>query len=227
MRYVWNLVEEYFRLGRRWWSARIPLRLMVTWLRRWDVKTAAGVDAFIANPTCVQDRICRIYGRESTVIHPPADAGFFTPSSRPREDWYLCASAFAPYRRADLAIEAFRESGRRLKVVGAGQDEKRIRNLAGGSVEVLGWLPDEKLREAYRRCRALVFPGEEDFGIVQVEAQLCGTPVVAYRKGGMLDSVVAGVTGVFFREQTAEPLNAAAAGRDPAARGAFLTSPIP
>lgn len=209
MRYVWDMYEEYFRASRRWKPVRAVLDLMARRLRAWDVRTAAGVDAFVANSTAVAERIRRIYGRESTVLHPPADAEFFTPSTAPREDWYLCASALAPYKRADLAIEAFRRSGRRLKVVGTGQDDARIRKLAGGSVEVLGWIPDEDLRDLYRRGRALVFAGEEDFGIVPVEAQLCGMPVVAFGRGGALDSVVDGQTGIFFRDQTPESLNAA------------------
>lgn len=209
MRYVWDMVEEYFHLSRRGALTRWPLQLMVNRLRAWDVRTAAGVDAFIANSTTVRDRIRRLYGRESTVIHPPADAGFYTPDFGPREDWYLCASAFAPYKRMDLVMEAFRRNGRRLKVVGSGQDEANLRRLAGGNVEVLGWLPDDRLREMYRRCRALVFAGEEDFGIVPVEAQLCGAPVIAYGKGGLLDSVVDGVTGLFFAVQTVEAVNAA------------------
>jgi glycosyltransferase involved in cell wall biosynthesis len=209
MRYVWDMYEEYFHPSRRGWIARRLIERMARKLRAWDVRTAAGVDAFIANSTTVAERIRRIYGRESTVIHPPADADFFTPAESPREDWYLCASAFAPYKRADLVIEAFRRSGRRLKVVGAGQDETRIRRLAGGNIEVLGWLPDEGLRDLYRRGRALVFAGEEDFGIVPVEAQLCGMPVVAFGRGGLRDSVVDGETGIFFAEQSPESLDAA------------------
>jgi glycosyltransferase involved in cell wall biosynthesis len=208
MRYVWDMYEEYFHPSRRWKPLRAMIDFMARRLRAWDVRTAAGVDAFIANSTTVAERIRRIYGRESAVIHPPADADYFTPSPSPREDWYLCASAFAPYKRADLVIEAFRKSGRKLKVVGAGQDESRIRKLAGGPIEVLGWMSDEGLRDLYRRGRALVFAGEEDFGIVPVEAQLCGMPVVAFGRGGLLDSVIDGETGVFFPEQTTESLNA-------------------
>jgi len=209
MRYVWDMYEEYFHASRRSRPVRAMLDALAGYLRRWDVRTAAGVDAFIANSTTVEERIRRIYGRGSTVIHPPADADYFTPSSTPREDWYLFASALSPYKRADLAIEAFRKSGRRLKVVGSGQDEGAIRRMAGGAVEVIGWLPDSGLRDLYRRGRALIFPGEADFGIVPVEAQLCGMPVIAYGRGGLRDSVVDGETGLFFVNQTAEALNAA------------------
>jgi len=202
MRYVWDMVDEYFGGARR-----AILEPLIRFLRAWDVRTAGRVDSFIANSTCVAERIRRIYGRDSEVIHPPADADFYTPGSMPREEWFLCASAFAPYKRVDLVMDAFRRSGRPLKVVGAGQDEKRIRSLAGGNVELLGWQSDEVLRDLYRRCRALVFAGEEDFGIVPVEAQLCGAPVVAYGKGGLLDSVLDGRTGLFFREQTVASIN--------------------
>ncbi len=211
MRYVWDMYEEYFHPSRRWRPVRALIDLMARRLRAWDVRTAAGVDAFVANSTTVAERIRRIYGRESTVIHPPADAEFFTPGPEAREDWYLCASAFAPYKRADLVIEAFKASGRKLKVVGAGQDEARIRRMAGGHVDVLGWMSNEGLRDLYRRGRALVFAGEEDFGIVPVEAALCGMPVVAFGKGGLRDSVVDGETGIFFGEQTVDSLNAAVA----------------
>src|SRR5262245_9442756 len=209
MRYVWDMYEEYLHASRRWRPVRAMMNALANRLRSWDVRTAAGVDAFIANSTTVAERIRRTYGRESTVIHPPADAAYFTPGTAPREDWYLCASAFAPYKRTDLVIEAFRTSGRRLKVAGAGQDEGRLRKICGGSVEFVGWLPDEGLRDLYRRGRALVFAGEEDFGIVPVEAQLCGMPVVAFGKGGLRDSIVDGETGIFFPEQTVASLNAA------------------
>jgi glycosyltransferase involved in cell wall biosynthesis len=209
MRYVWDRYEDYFHASRRPRPVRALLDAMAGYLRRWDVRTAAGVDAFIANSTTVAERIRRVYGRDSAVIHPPVDADYFTPSSTPREDWYLCASAFAPYKRVDLVIEAFRKSGRLLKVVGVGQDEARIRRMGGGSVEVIGWVSDAGLRDLYRRGRALVFAGEEDFGIAPVEAQLCGMPVIAYGRGGLRDSVVENETGLFFPDQTPDAINAA------------------
>ncbi|MBI2900900.1 MAG: glycosyltransferase [Planctomycetes bacterium] len=202
MRYIWDMADEYFRGWRR--AVAEPV---LGFLRAWDRRTVARVDTFVANSSCVAERIRRIYGRDSEIVHPPADADFYTPASAPREEWYLCASAFAPYKRVDLAMEAFRASGRRLKVVGSGQDEARVRSLAGGNVDLLGWQPDEALRDLYRRCRALVFAGEEDFGIVPVEAQLCGAPVVAFGRGGLLDSVVEDRTGLFFHAQTVDAIN--------------------
>ena len=207
MRYIWDMYEEYFHASRLWQPFKTMIDVTAELLRAWDVRTSSHVDAFIANSTTVAARIRRIYRRDSTIIHPPADAEYFTPAPVPREDWYLCASAFSPYKRADLVIEAFRKSGRKLKVVGAGQDEVKIRKMCGGAVEFLGWLPDEGLRDMYRRGRGLIFAGEEDFGILPVEAQLCGMPVVAFGKGGLLDSIVDRETGVFFGRQTVESLN--------------------
>ena len=136
MRYIWDMYEEYFHASRLWLPLRTMVEVTAEFLRAWDMRSASGVDAFIANSTTVAARIRRIYKRDSTIIHPPADADYFTPSTAPREDWYLCASAFSPYKRADLVMEAFKKSGRKLKVVGAGQDEAKIRRLAGGSVVV-------------------------------------------------------------------------------------------
>jgi glycosyltransferase involved in cell wall biosynthesis len=196
MRYVWDAVDDYFGTGVK----RKLAGPLISRLRRWDRETASRVTEFVANSTGTAERIGRIYGREAVVVAPPVDVEFHTPGEGAREEWYLFAGAFAPYKRADLAIEACRRTGRRLKIVGAGQDEKRIRRLAGRDVEVLGWLDREALREMYRRCRALVFPGEEDFGIVMAEAQACGAPVVALGRGGARDVVEDGGTGVLYGE---------------------------
>jgi len=147
------------------------------------------------------------------VIYPPVDTEFYTPAPLPRQDFYLVVSAFAPYKRIDLAVEACRRLGRPLVVIGSGQDEARLRSLAAGAVQFLGWQPDEVIRAQMRRCRALLFPGEEDFGIVPVEAQACGTPVIAYGRGGATETVVpppaAQPTGLLFQEQVSACLIAA------------------
>ncbi len=200
MRYAWQLREAYFGQG---WTAKAADWLMDR-LRDWDHTTADRVSHFIAISETVRDRIRECYGRDSTVIYPPVDTEFFTPTDSPREVFYLCVSALAPYKRIDLAIQACRRLKRRLVVIGTGQDEKWLRSLAGQSVQMLGWQPDEVIRDHYRRCRALLFPGEEDFGIVPVEAQACGTPVIAYGKGGATETVVE--PGAFFEEQTVESL---------------------
>ena len=140
-------------------------------LREWDRRTSSRVTHFIAISETIRRRIAECYGRDSAVIYPPVDTDFYTPSYEPRDDYYLVVSAFAPYKRIDLAAEACTRLRRKLIVIGSGQDEKRLRGIAGPTIEFLGWQPDEAIRDHLRRCRALLFPGEEDFGIVPVEAQ--------------------------------------------------------
>lgn len=208
MRYAWDLDSEYVRAMPP--LARPAARATLSWLRRWDRGAAQRVDHFIANSQFVADRIRRHYGRESTVIHPPVDVGFFTPdgnSAQQRHNpFFLVVSRLVPYKRVDLAVEAFNLLGWPLVVVGDGPEAPRVRAMARTNVELVGEVSDEELRNYYRRCCALVFPGEEDFGIVPVEAQACGRPVIAYGRGGALETVVPGRTGVFFREQTVDAL---------------------
>jgi glycosyltransferase involved in cell wall biosynthesis len=157
----------------------------------------------------VQNRIRECYGRDSVVIYPPVDTDFYTPTPAPREDFYLVVSALAPYKRFDLAVEACSRLGRKLVVIGSGQDAAKLKAKAGPGVALLGWQPDEVIRDHLRRARALLFPGEEDFGIVPLEAQACGCPVIALGRGGATETVrplgdAADPTGIFFGEQTAE-----------------------
>jgi glycosyltransferase involved in cell wall biosynthesis len=213
MRYAWHMREAYFaRDGRRGITAKLRDRLLAQ-LRTWDYRTAERVTHFVAISQTVRQRIAECYGRDSRVIYPPVDTDFYTPAPVPREDYYLVVSAFAPYKRIDLAVQACRCLGRRLVVIGSGQDEARLRDLAGPRVQFLGWQPDEVIRDHMRRCRALLFPGEEDFGIVPVEAQACGTPVIAYGRGGATETVVAppggNPTGLLFAEQSTECVVAA------------------
>lgn len=213
MRYAWHMQDSYFhdrgwRGPKKWLAQKVLARL-----RDWDRRTAAGVTHFIANSQVVRRRIRDCYGRDAVVINPPADTNFYCPADEARENFYLILSAFAPYKRLDLAIEACRKLKRKLVVIGSGQDEKKLRALADENIQFLGWQPDEVLRDHLRRCQALLFPGEEDFGIVPVEAQACGTPVIAFGRGGATETVVpwpsAGATGVWFNEQTADGLIAA------------------
>jgi len=179
-------------------------------LRLWDVRTANGVDGFIAVSHFIARRIWKVYRRESTVMYPPVDVDSFTPGG-PKEDFYVTASRMVPYKRIDLIVEAFTAMpARTLVVIGDGPDFAKIQAKAGPNIRILGQQPFEALRDYLQRARAFVFAAEEDFGIVPVEAQACGTPVIAYGKGGVLESI-RGLdapipTGVFFEEQTVPAL---------------------
>ncbi len=216
MRYAWHLRDAYFGAGRvRGLKARLLGRLLAG-LRRWDRRTAARVSHFLAISRTVQQRIRECYGRDSAVIYPPVDTDFYCPAALPRTGPYLAVSAFAPYKRLDLAIEACNRLRRDLVVIGSGQDEARLKALAGPTVHFLGWQPDAVIRDHLRRCRALLFPGEEDFGIVPVEAQACGAPVLAFGRGGATETILppgtaAPPTGLFFGEQSVDALAAALA----------------
>jgi glycosyltransferase involved in cell wall biosynthesis len=212
MRYAWHMRDAYFgRFGgpAGWLAGRL-----LAGLRAWDRATADRVTHFIAISRTIQDRIRECYGRESAVIYPPVDTDYYYPAPVPREGFYLVVSAFAPYKRIDVAVTACRQLRRKLVVIGTGQDERRLHALAGPTISFLGWQSDEAIRDHFRRCRALLFPGEEDFGIVPVEAQACGTPVIAFGRGGAAETIVppdagAQPTGVFFSEQTTDSLAAA------------------
>jgi glycosyltransferase involved in cell wall biosynthesis len=155
----------------------------------------------------VRQRIRLHYGKDAYVIYPPVDTDFFTPQTQIASGcFYLVVSAFAPYKRVDLAIEAFNRLAYPLKIIGTGQDEKILRKMAKPNIEFLGWKDNEELRDYYRNCKALVFPGAEDFGIVPLEAQACGRPVIAFEKGGALESIKEGISGIFFKEQTIDCL---------------------
>ena len=187
MRYAWSGYADYSaRLGG---AAKWLFPPLVEYLRRWDNEANRGVHDFIANSHTVAERIRRYYGREADVLYPPVDTEFYSRNGR-ASDYYLMVTGFAPYKRVDVAVEAFGRLGRPLKVVGEGQDFERVRALGKPNVEFLGWQDDETIRELYRGCRAFIFPGEEDFGITPLEAQACGRPVLALGAGGALETVV-------------------------------------
>ena len=208
MRYAWTFFEEYFGDSRLKAAAAKPL---LAQLRRWDRRTAEEVDLFVAISKHVADRIQRFYGRESEIVYPAVDTTRCTPSpdGRCSADYDLIVSALVPYKRVDLAVELYSHKGWPLKVVGAGGMTDKLKRMAGPTVQILGSLSDDAILELYRNCRLLVFPGEEDYGIVPLEAQACGRPVVAYAKGGALETVVDGRSGIFFEEQTLDSLEAA------------------
>jgi glycosyltransferase involved in cell wall biosynthesis len=209
MRYAWHMKDVYFQktgLVKRLKAAAIDA--LLSRIRDWDRRTADRVTHFVAISRTVQDRIRECYGRDSVVIYPPVDTDFYVPAPVPREDFYLVVSALAPYKRFDLAIEACTRLGRKLVVIGSGQDAARLKAAAGPEVAFLGWQPDEVIRDYLRRARALLFPGEEDFGIVPLEAQACGCPVIAFGRGGATETIrplgdAMEPTGVFFTEQSA------------------------
>jgi glycosyltransferase involved in cell wall biosynthesis len=213
MRYVWDMHEAYFGRAASL-LARIGMSVWRRYLQRWDVAASERVDYFLANSRNVAVKIHKLYGREATVIHPPVDLKKFRPAGR-QKPYYLIVSALVPYKRIDIAIRAFNEMRLPLKVVGEGPLRRRLERSAGSNVEFLGWVDDSVLAALYGSCQALIFPGEEDFGIVPLEAQACGRPIIAYEKGGVLETVIpvtadtesgGSPTGIFFSEQTPEAL---------------------
>jgi len=204
MRYIWTQYEEYFGKNRAGLLTRAAMRACRGPLRRWDVATAGHPHHFVAISEDVRRRIRAIYGREADMIYPPVDTARFTLSTRD-DGYYLIVSALVPYKAVDIAIEAFNRAGERLVIVGEGPDGPRLKKLAGPTISFEGWQSDEALKEYYAGCRALIFPGEEDFGIVPVEAMATGKPVLALARGGALETVIdtpALRTGFFFREQS-------------------------
>ncbi|MBI3336727.1 glycosyltransferase [Candidatus Peregrinibacteria bacterium] len=207
MRYAWEMEEQYLddfsipNIGK-------PIaRAMLKKIRRWDLTTAKRTDVFIANSSITAERIQRIYNRKSVIIHPPVDEQFFAYDNQMQNierkiPYYLAVGRLVPYKRFDLLIHAANALNLHLKIVGEGREEKRLRALAGPTVEFLGHIPDTDLPVLYAGAKALLFPPFEDAGVVPLEAQACGTPVIAYRKGGALDTIIDGQTGLFFQEQT-------------------------
>lgn len=203
MRYAWTFYEEYFGAHA---GKRLIVKPLLAALRRWDRGNSARVDRFVAISRHVQERIRKFYDREADVVYPPVLTELYTPGPDVAGAYDLIVSALVPYKRVDLAVRAYTRSGFPLKIVGVGTETERLRRMAGRQIEFLGWQSDEQVRALYRGCRCLVFPGEEDFGIVPVEAQACGRPVVAFARGGALETIVPGVSGIFFNEQTEEAL---------------------
>ncbi|MEZ5317008.1 MAG: glycosyltransferase [Vicinamibacterales bacterium] len=204
MRYAWDQFEHYFGAERVGRPASAALRPVLAWLARWDRATAGRVDRFLANSQHVAGRIARYYDRQSAVVYPPVDTEFFTPGGAPGE-FVLVVSALVPYKRLDIAIRAAQRLKRPLKIVGTGPDRARLESLAAGrDVEFLGAIAPEALRDVYRGAQAVLMPGEEDFGIVPVEAMACGRPVVALDRGGARESVLHGETGFLVGAATAE-----------------------
>lgn len=204
MRYIWDRFDDYFPRSRP--LMRAGANAIAPWLRRWDVKTTAGVTQMIANSSFVRERIRRYYGRDAEIIHPYVDEAFFeAPLLEEREDHHIVISALVPYKHVELAMAA----GRRLVVIGGGPLYEQLRASAGPNIELMGPVSRDRIIERLSRARSLILPGVEDFGITPLEAMAVGTPVVALGEGGVRDSVIDGQTGVFFDRSDVASLRAA------------------
>jgi glycosyltransferase involved in cell wall biosynthesis len=214
MRYAWEMYYTYFSKNSLNPLVRWTVPFFMNYLRTWDEKSSDRVDHFVANSQNVRRRIQKHYRRDAEVIYPPVDTGYFG-MSKDQGDYFLVVSALVPYKRIDLAVLAFNQLNLPLLIVGEGAERKKLMRMAKGNIKFIDWQSGPELIGYYQRCRALIFPGEEDFGIVPVEAQACGKPVIAYGKGGATESVegaypdediASSHTGIFFHPQTAEAL---------------------
>ncbi|MGH9486156.1 MAG: glycosyltransferase [Terriglobales bacterium] len=217
MRYIWEMTHEYRRGMPGGWAGRGVFGLTCHYMRQWDLATAARVDHFVANCENVARRVQKHYRRKCDVIYPPVLTREMLEEpvlAEPPGDYYLVVSRLVAYKRIDLAVQACRRLGRRLLIIGGGEEEKRLRAMAGPGIEFLGEVGDEEVRGWLRSCRALIFPGEEDFGYAPVEAQASGRPIIAFGRGGVLETVrpwgpgtpVGGASGVLFFDATVESL---------------------
>lgn len=204
MRYVWDMYHDYLKNAGM--VKRILMPYFVHYLRLWDMATASRVDYFIANSNFVAARIRKHYRRDAEVIYPPVDTNEFFIAENV-DEFYLMVGQLVRYKRPDLAVAAFNKSGKPLVIIGDGEMLEEIKRTASRNIKVMGRQPFSVIREHYSRCKALIFPGVEDFGIVPVEAMASGRPVIAFRRGGAMETVAEGISGLFFDEQTPQSLN--------------------
>jgi glycosyltransferase involved in cell wall biosynthesis len=205
MRFAWNYKDYIARFGMNPLASKM-LSLSVPALKHWDLGTVKNVDHFIANSRFVADRIRSIYQRESVIINPPVETDKFKPLAK-SGDYFLVVSRLMPYKRLDLAVKAFNRLKLPLKIVGNGPALAQLKQIAAGNIEFVGRVPDEEVNELYSGCRALIFPGEEDFGITPLEAAAAGRPTIAYASGGALETVIDNKTGILFKEQSVGSLS--------------------
>ena len=211
MRYAWDQFDAYFGPDRVGKLGNVALKPVLAALARWDRATEGRVHRYLAISQYVARRIALYYNRESTLVHPPVDTEFYVPPASPnlsQQPKFLIVSALVPYKRVDLAMMAARRAGVGLTIVGGGPERASLERYTGDGIELVGWRTDEEIRDLYQSCVAAVLPGEEDFGIVPVEAQACGRPVVALGRGGALDTVIDGETGILVADTTVEALAA-------------------
>ncbi len=206
MRYVWDLYYDYFSKAQTNALSRTIIAITANYLRSWDVTSSNRVDLLIANSHFVAKRIKKYWNKNAVVINPPVSIDRFTPISK-KGDYYLVVSALVPYKRIDVAVEAFNHNGLPLKIVGSGPEIPRLKAMAKDNIQFLGSPSDDEVIQLYAKAKAFIFPGEEDFGITPLEAMASGTPVVAYGSGGVLETIVENKTGVLFDQQTAQALN--------------------
>lgn len=210
MRYVWELYQTYLKHTRLSRFRGFVFRASSHYLRMWDWQAAQRVDRFVAISETVQRRIEKTYGRKSVVIYPPVNTDYFTPAPERADEYFLLVGRFVPYKGMELVVEAFNDREEPLLVVGDGPLRKRLLELARNpKIEFLGTVTDEELRVLYQNAMAVIFPGEEDFGLIPCEAMACSTPVIAYGRGGATETVEAGVSGTFFRDRTPDALDRA------------------
>jgi glycosyltransferase involved in cell wall biosynthesis len=210
IRYAWDMQHQYLSDAGIGMGLRgLLVRFLLHYLRMWDMRTVEGVDHYIANSQFIARRIEKLYKREATVIHPPVDVQRFEVQAE-KEDYYLTISRLVSYKKVDLIVKAFNlMPDKKLVVMGDGPELKSLKKLANGNITFLGFQTDEIVEKNLQSAKALVYAAQEDFGIVPVEAQACGTPVIAYGKGGVLETVIPGETGYFFKEQTSEAIASA------------------
>lgn len=203
MRYIWDMYPDYLSCASP--ATRLLMRPLCHYLRMWDVTSAQRVDKFIANSRYVKSRIQKFYRRDATIIHPPVDVELFS-ACESKEDYYLFFGELVGYKRADIAVEAFKANGKKLVIAGKGESLAKLRQSASPNIVFTGALTTAQAKRYLAKAQALIFPGIEDFGIVPVEAMASGTPVIAYSQGGAVDTVIDGVTGVLFDNQSPECL---------------------
>jgi len=200
MRYLWNMYFDYLKNENIGFLKRKIIEIFFNYLRVWDLATASRVDYFISNSNNVRKRILKYYRRDSEVIYPPVDVEGMVFEAK-KQDYYLVVSQLVSYKRIDLAIRAFNELKKELIIIGEGQEYRKLKKIANSNIKFLGWQSQENLRQYYANAKAFIFPGEEDFGITPVEAQASGTPVIGFGRGGLLETVIEGKTGLFFYKQ--------------------------